>query len=148
MTKFKQVTGLALSAFMATASIAAASSITSGSDAAPVINEKINDEMLMSIQEFECVEDVNGIKVARFDYSDEAREYFGWTEEDHPESFYTIEMVKYMKEKLIEDAEDQDSPWFKEKIKQYDAAIEALQDNTQECEVNHFNPSLPLGAPK
>ena len=148
MNSFNRTAGLAMSAFMLAVPVANAGSILKENPGAiPVITDDYENNSIRSIQKFECVEDKNGIKLARFEHTDEDKEHFGWTDEDHPPSYYTIEMVRYLKDKLIENSEDKDSAWYKAKLEQYDAAIEALEDHTSKCEINTYNPAETLPPP-
>lgn len=148
MNGFNRTAGLAISAFMLAAPVANAGSILKENPGAvPVMSEGYEDDSIRSIQKFECIEDQNGIKLARFEHTDEDKEHFGWTDEDHPPSYYTIEMVRYLKDKLIENSEDKNSAWYKEKLEQYDAAIEALEGHTKQCEISTFYPEKPSGPP-
>lgn len=148
MKGYNRTAGLALSALMLASPIANAASITiENPGATPIISDDFESDTLKSIQKFECIEDINGIKLARFEHTEEDKEHFGWTDEDQPPSYYTIEMVRYLKEQLIENSEDKDSAWYKEKLKQYDAAIEALEGHNQQCEINTYDPTLPITPP-
>ena len=114
MKGYNRTAGLALLAFMLASPIANAASITiENPGATPIISDDVESDTLKSIQKFECIEDINGIKLARFEHTEE----------------------------------DKDSAWYKEKLKQYDAAIEALEGHNQQCEINTYDPTLPITPP-